>query len=235
MRILIKFATRGRKDKFYLALHNIVETISGNHPYLVVVSIDSDDHVMTQEVENIRTYKNVMVFVGPPNGKVAAINRDVDYLPFEWDVLINFSDDQRFIFRKWDIHLIHQLNLAWPDTTDFFAHLNDGYVGEKLPTMSVIGREYYERFFYIYPPCYKSFSCDAEAMYVAMMLGRHKYFGDIIFKHEHFTNIKTSPDQTYIINDRFGPEDTRVYFKRLNKNFYVNNPGPTPFDQFKTQ
>lgn len=235
MNILIKYATRGRKDKFYAGLHNILDTISGKHPFLIVVSLDVDDKVMMDCIDDINTYENVQAYAGPPNGKIAAINRDVEYLNFNWDLLVNFSDDQRFVFNKWDVHLIHQIKLAWPNTTDFFAHLNDGYVGERLPTMSVMGREYYERFFYIYAPCYKSVSCDAEAYYVAMMLGRHKYFQDIIFKHEHYTNIKGKPDETYRFNDKYADQDTRTYFKRLNKNFYVNNPGPTPFDQFKTK
>lgn len=236
MRLLIKFATRGRKEKFYQGLQNIHDTLSGKHECLVVVSIDSDDSVMCAEVENVRNnYQNVLIFVGPPNGKIAAINRDINYLPYDWDILINFSDDMRFVFNKWDLHLLHQIKLAWPNTTDYFAHLNDGYVGEALPTMSVMGREYYNRFFYIYPPCYKSVSCDAESFYVAQLLGRYKYFPDIIFKHEHYTNIKGKPDETYRQNDKYEKEDHRIYFERLNKNFYVNNCKETPFDKYKTK
>jgi hypothetical protein len=236
MKILIKLATRGRVDKFYAALQNVIDTISGKNEYLIVVSIDSDDYAMIAEVENVRAHwPMVKMFIGPPNGKIAAINRDINYLDYDWDLLINFSDDQRFTFNKWDVHMIHQHKIVWGESTDFFAHWNDGYVGEALPTMSVIGREYYERFFYVYAPCYKSVSCDAESFYVSQMLGRWHYFPDIIFKHEHYTNIKGMTDNTYRVNDQYADQDTKTYFKRLNKNFYVNNPGPTPFDKYKTK
>jgi hypothetical protein len=88
-----------------------------------------------------------------------------------------------------------------------------------------MGREYYERFFYIYPDCYKSFSCDAEAMYVAKFLNKHCYFSEVFFRHEHPSNNGRQElnDGTYHKSAGHGVEDVEVYFKRLKKLFYVNN------------
>jgi hypothetical protein len=234
MRILIKYATRGRVEKFRSAIKNIKDTIHTEN-YLIVVSVDADDTLMIQESITMID-KSIVFHIGPAHGKVAAINRDINNMYENWDLLINFSDDMRFIVNGWDEIMIKRIKTIWGESLDFFAHFSDGYVFEKLPTMSIIGREYYERFYYIYPPCYKSVSCDAEAMYVSMMLGKHHYFTDGLFKHEHYVNVKGAKiDEVYKKNNTYESHDTKVYFERLNKNFYVNNPGPTPFDQFKTK
>lgn len=234
MRILIKYATRGRQQKFVDAMQNIQSTISRQADYLVVVSIDSDDVSMLQVMSKY-TFLNTVFHVGARTNKIGAINRDLNHVHEDWDLLINFSDDMKFVVPDWDRLMIESIRDLWAEGTDFFAHFSDGYVKEKLPTMSIMGREYYERFYYVYPPCYKSVSCDAEAMYVAMMLGRHHYFADVLFKHEHPANVKGKMDLLYQENNKYEKEDTETYFRRLNKNFYVHNPGPTPFDKFKAK
>lgn len=230
MKFLIKYATRGRPEKFFQAIQNIYDTI-GTDNYLIVVSMDSDDETMTnpQVRERLRNLKNAIVYVGSPTGKIGAINRDMDKIK-DWDVLVNFSDDMKFVQPGWDIVILDKIHTEWGGSLDFFAHFNDGFVGDKLPTMTIIGREYYERFFYIYPPCYKSVSCDAEAMFVAMMLNKHKYFPEILFKHEHAVNIRIPYDKTYLQNEQYNKEDYDTFHKRLNKYFYVNRPEVVPFN-----
>lgn len=227
MKFLIKYATRGRPEKFFNAIQSIYDTI-GTNDFLIVVSIDSDDQSMTSPTvrEQLSNLKNAIVYCGSPAGKVAAINRDVEKHN-DWDILVNFSDDMQFVCDGWDNLIIKKINQHWNGSLDFFAHFNDGFVGEKLPTMSVMGREYYERFFYIYPPCYNSFSCDAETMFVAMMLEKHKYFTEIICKHNHAVHTGIGYDNTYKHNDQYANADTKTFHKRLNKFFYVNNPNPS--------
>lgn len=235
MKILIKYATRGRPAKFRDAIRNIQNTIT-TKDYLIVVSIDSDDKAILEEIHKHRPSVHMAVYVGKPAGKIAAINRDLNHEFDGWDLLINFSDDMKFVVPGWDRIMINKIKGVWGESLDFFAHFSDGYVKDKLPTMSIMGREYYERFFYIYPPCYRSVSCDAEAMYVAMMLKRYHYFAEVLFKHEHPINLNIKGmkiDETYRVNGQYENADTQTYFERLNKNFYVNNPGPTPFDQYK--
>lgn len=232
MRIIIKYATRGRASKFHECIKNIQNTI-GTDNYLIVVSIDRDDKEMMDMIVAINKMDRVIAYSGPPQGKIAAINRDLNHVHEDWDLLINFSDDMRFVTYGWDGIMISHIKSVWGESLDFFAHFNDGYVGEKLPTMTIMGREYYERFYYVYAPCYRSVSCDAEAWYVARLLGKHHYFPDVLFTHDHYVNIKGKPDATYTRNNKYEAQDTETYFKRLNKNFYVNHKGPTEFDKWK--
>jgi hypothetical protein len=230
MNLLIKYATRARPDKFLAAMRNIESTIKGTD-YRIIVSIDSDDEAMIRITEKY-DWNRTEFWINAPAGKVGAINANIPLTGWDW--LVNMSDDMVFMTNGWNEIMEQRIKSVWGDSLDFFANFNDGYQGEKLPTMSIMGREYYERFFYIYAPCYKSLSCDAEAMYVGKLLGRYHYFPEVLFKHQHPANTKTvKSDALYAENERHQPQDTEIYFKRLNKDFYVHNCGPTPFDRFK--
>jgi hypothetical protein len=190
----------------------------------------------TQQIRDFITnrHRNAQIFYGPDQGKIGAINRDMEKAG-DWQILVNFSDDMVFKVSGWDKILRQKVSSVWGDSTDFFAHFNDGYIGDALATMSIIGREYYERDGYIYHPSYKSFSCDAEAYYVAIARGRHHYFDDVIFKHEHPSNNKsTRNDSLYKQNAKVAGGDTQNYFRRLNNNFDLEIPGPHVWDKYKT-
>lgn len=230
MRLLIKYATRNRPEQFKAAMKNIRDTIKGED-YFIIVSIDDDDPAMLH-IAMANSYKNTEFWVNAPAGKIGAINANIPLSGWDW--LVNMSDDMVFVQQGWDNIMREKIKGVWGDSLDFFANFNDGYQGEKLPTMSIMGREYYERFFYIYAPCYKSLSCDAEAMYVAQTLNRYRYFPDMLFKHQHPANVRgLKSDQLYAENEKFQPEDTRTYFRRMLKDFYLNVCGPTPFDRYK--
>lgn len=223
--ILIKYATKGRPELFKKTIQNILDTIN-TRDFTILVSADINDESMYNEdilnfLLQANLFKNnIKTCYGESISKIDAINRDMDNIT-DWDMLINMSDDMKFILPGWDIIIQNKIKETWGESTDYFAHFNDGYVGDALPTMSIMGREYYERTKYIYHPEYKSFSCDAEAMYVAMMLGKHKYFPDILFLHEHPAWTKAANDETYRINASYGDFDVKVYYKRLNNYFDI--------------
>lgn len=214
MKLLIKYATRGRRKLYEEGIRNIYAMTTG--PFQISASADENDPTM----------QGLLINYGPHISKVHAINRDLDGVKFDW--LVNFSDDMRFTVKGWDQRMLRQIQRVWGNSTDFFAHFNDGFVGDKLPTMSVIGWDYYQRDKYIYHPSYNSVSCDAEAMFVAMMRGRHHYFPEVYFNHIHPANLRFPSDQTYRDNDKFGAMDTANYFKRMAKGFDVKNPVMIP-------
>jgi hypothetical protein len=230
MKLLIKYATRKRPALFLKAMDNILSTVTGD--FRIIVSIDSDDSEMIKLVSE-RSFANTQVFINDNfGGKIGAINANIPLSGWDW--LVNTSDDMHFLVKGWDQIMIEQIRKVWGNSLDFFANFNDGFQGPKLATMSVMGREYYERFFYIYAPCYRSLSCDAEAFYVAQALGRYHYFPELLYKHMHPANVKgVKSDQLYIQNEVYAKQDAKIYFDRLNKNFYINNPGVTPFDRYK--
>lgn len=231
MKLLIKYASRNRPKQFLKAMDNILSTVKGND-FRIVVSIDSDDAPMIK-IANERTFKNTEIWINDnKGGKIGAINANIPLSGWDW--LVNTSDDMFFVKQGWNEIMEQRVKQVWGDSLDWFANFNDGYQGEKLPTMSIMGREYYERFFYIYAPCYKSLSCDAEAMLVAQVLKRYHYFPEILFKHEHPANARyVKTDSLYEFNGKHQTEDARTYFRRMKANFYINNPGPVSFERYK--
>jgi hypothetical protein len=225
--LLIKYATRGRWRLFVDAIENIHQTIRTNQ-FRIIVTADEDDVEMNcGEIKEIcKRYPNVQLIYGPRVSKIEAINRETPVWPWEWCLVM--SDDMKFVEYGWDKKMWEQIRNVWPEGTDFFAHFSDGFVNEKLPTMNICGRKYYERFGYIYHPCYKAVSCDAENMFVAQMLGKYHYFPDVYFRHMHPANLKQPSDRTYRENDKHGDSDTAVYFERMSRGFDVKGPVMIP-------
>lgn len=232
MKILIKYATRSRPEAFLNALRNIKTTI-GYDNYVVLVSIDNTDGSMDDSVCNQarKIIPNILIYRDDNFSKIQAINADMDKAPEDWDLLINMSDDMIFTQSGWADKMIAHIRSVWKTGTDFFAHFNDGYVHHRLPTMSIMGRDYYERDKYIYYPEYKSFSCDAEAMFVAMMRRRYQYFNTVLFNHIHPANTNLfSHDQLYRNNGRHEAHDTVLYFQRRANFFFVKDATCFPFN-----
>lgn len=226
--LLIKYATRGRPELFRKAIQNILDTVS-TKDYKIIISADSDDELLNSidnQIEDSGLSKIIEVNFSNQISKVHAINRDLEGVKFDW--LVNMSDDMHFTVKGWDELMLKQIRKRWKGQTDFFAHFNDGFVGEKLPTMSIMGWDYYQRDGYIYHPSYNSVSCDAEAMFVAMMRGKRHYFPDVYFNHLHPANIRTMTDATYQGNHKFDKPDTENYFKRMARGFDVKNPVMIP-------
>lgn len=240
--ILIKFASRGRKEWFKRGILNIMSTIHTGD-YLILVSADTDDPQMcSDEIAEFcnATGKGILVF-SRSESKVHAINRDIELvMDLPWDLLVNFSDDMKFIAQGWDDIIRERISQVFiqleEPPNDYVAHFDDGYAGEALMTMSIMDRKYYERDGYIYHPSYKSFSCDAEAMYVAMARGCHYYFQDKIFVHQHPSNTPMPNDATYLKNSLATLHDTNNYWDRLHNDFGMKEEGykpPFPWDKFK--
>jgi hypothetical protein len=186
-------------------------------PYKVVVSIDSNDSVTleSKELGMIEDdWDNVTIVEGTSKNKIDAINRDVPQIG--WDILVNLSDDQIFTKRGFD-EVIAQCG------KDEFLHLPDGHVNELLPTMSVMGYDYYKRFNYIYHPDYVSLFCDNEAMDVAKQLNCYKYIDEHVFEHLHPAWGKAPIDAQLEHTQSFYRRDERVYKKRKSLNFPIES------------
>jgi hypothetical protein len=227
--LLINYATRGRPELLSETLKNIYDTI-GTDDFKIFMKVDVDDKPTFDVLEKFHNkyYPNFIVYAVEHRSKVYAINEGVQYQP-DWDVLLNMSDDFKFVQKNWYGKMIAQIQRVWGNSTDFFAHFNDNYTEDRLPTMHIVGRDYYLRDNFIYHPSYGSVSCDAEAYYVALMRGKYHYFPEVFFHHLHPANnhsIKT--DATYLGNDKWDKQDTENYFERMKHYFYISNPVMIP-------
>lgn len=220
MRILIKYPTKFRTHACLEQIHRYIhyaDNFSAN--IQMIISVDEDDNDTIEKIAAIHAmHKNINVVVGKPNGKIAAINRDMPD-PLEFDILVLASDDMIPVIKGYDTRIIERMNLYFPDT-DGVLFFNDGFRKDKLNTLVICGSKYYQRFGYIYHPDYKSFYCDNEFTDIANNLNKQVYINEIIIKHEHPDNNNTlTYDLLYNMNHRYYPHDRSVYIERKRRNF----------------
>ena len=219
MKILIKFPTKNRKNKFFNTLkkyHNLCENIN-NVKFLI--SIDEDDFEMNNSdtLEILNTFKNTEVSIGHSLSKIHAVNRDV--VPDDsWDIILLASDDMIPQVKGYDKIIIDKMKLIYPDT-DGVLWFNDGFQETRLNTLCILGKKYYERFNYIYYPEYKSTWCDNEFMSVAKILDKQTYFNEVIIKHEHPDWGYGNRDSIHIKNQEDLNHDSILFQRRKENNF----------------
>ena len=215
MRLLLKFPTKCRLEKSLEVIGRYVEYATTPELLQIVVSLDYDD---AESIAGIPRYEallpgQVKVCIGPPEGKIAAVNRDVPSHD-SFDILLLGSDDMTPIMKGYDDIIREKMATHYPDT-DGVLFFNDGHQGSNLNTLSILGSKYYQRFGYIYYPEYKSFFCDTEFTEVANRLGKQTYFPEPIIRHDHPLINKTVPsDALYMFNNRFWHMDEATYHRR---------------------
>jgi len=219
--ILFKFASRSRPEKFFKAIDNIINMIDDKVNYTVLCTFDKDDVTMNESniCDIAKNYPiNIKSVYGNSANKIHAINRDM-HLITDWDILINMSDDMMFLEKGFD-NLIRE---DFAGNFDQFLHYNDGNQKANVSTMTIMGRQYYDRFNYIYHPAYISVWCDVEQTDVAVMLGKYKYMGDDkkIFIHNHPAWGLTSWDAQYRASENLDVwgKDLMTIIERKEKNY----------------
>lgn len=198
MKILFKYASRSRPERFFHGLNSIINNISSDN-YIILATLDTDDTNMNNNVvkSKLGRIKNIKVDWGTSKGKIDAINRGLN-LVTDWDILVNMSDDMEFIKKGFDDIIRHDMQKHFPDL-DGALHYNDGNQKARICSMSILTRKYFNRTGTIYYPLYKSMCADDDFMAVAQQLGRLRYMGDdqIIFRHLHHSFGLAEQDELY--------------------------------------
>ena len=180
MKILFKYTTRSRRSNFLRGYDSILNKIANREDYHILISVDKDDQSMfpLPVLDGNHTF-----VVGNSKNKIDAINRDLNEFEYDWDILINMSDDMIFTKKGFD----DIIRAEFYNDFNQYLHFNDGNQKCNVCTMHIVGRNYYDRFKYIYHPDYISLWCDVENDIVAKQLGCYKYMGDNIklFRHLH--------------------------------------------------
>lgn len=192
MRILIQFPTLNRVEKFLSVLEKYVDKSSDHNELCFNINCDADDHSMLQPVVQERMVdilskkENIMANINYDENtdKIGAINAHVE--DWDFDIVICASDDMVPQVDDWDKDVSDAMQKHFPDL-DGCVHFNDGNTNGELITFSILGRELYNHFGYIYHPDYKSLYCDDEFTHEVKRLGKERYIDKIIITHEHYS------------------------------------------------
>ena len=218
MKLLIKFPTRGRKEKFFSVLDKYYSNLSDLDSTTFLISLDKDDTQMnnTEVVNKLKSYKNLKYFYGSSKNKVDAVNRDINKVN-DWDIVLLASDDMIPQIEGYDELIRNEMSKTYSDT-DGVLWFNDGN-RKDLNTLCILGKKYYKRFNYIYNPEYKSTWCDNEFTEVGNILKKQKFIDQIIIKHEHPDWGFGSRDDIHRLNLENENYDKSVYLKNKVTNF----------------
>lgn len=220
MKLLIKFPTRSRPQKFLNVFKKYYELIENKELTEFCITIDEDDKTMNNEeiLSQLDEYENVEVFIGNSKSKIEAINADIDEME-KWDIVLLASDDMIPLEKGYDNIIRENMIKFYPDT-DGVLWFFDGN-RRDLNTLCILGRKYYERFGYIYHPGYKSFYSDDEFTRVANKLKKQTFIDRIIIKHEHpdIPQYRDRFDESYAKNHKYYPIDNQFFQLRQKNNF----------------
>lgn len=217
MLILMKVSSRDRADILLETVRQYAERAANLKDMVWLFSFDSDDtYTRSKEPDLLSILGRATFCYGSRSGKIGTINRDINEYPGPWDILLNVSDDQRPVVKGYD-DLIRN---AMPPDLDSSLWFNDGWQ-DRINTQEILGRNYYERFKYIYHPSYKSFFCDNESTEVARRLDKLKKMGKCIIRHDHpaCTPNGLKVDDLYRHNDSFWSVDQYNYAERERAGF----------------
>jgi len=217
MKLLIKFPTRNRPNKFLKVLDTYVKNLDDNATN-IIVSCDSDDETMNNEhiIDVIGQYPNVRLCFGENESKIEAINADLDGVDF--DIVLLASDDMIPKVKGYDTIIKNKMKEHYPDT-DGILWFNDGYQGNRLNTLCILGKKYYDRFGYIYNPEYISVWSDNEFMDVGNILNKQTYIDELIIEHQHPDWGYGNRDDIHTLNSKYEGKDHETYNNRKTKNF----------------
>ena len=221
MNILMKVTSRERPKQLIETIKSYIELATNPNDMVWLLSFDSDDESCNtvwfrESIQSILSNKDGCAWWNKSSGKINAINRDVELVTDNWDILLNISDDQRPIVKGYD----DVIRNAMPSDLDASIWHLDGQ--PRVNTQEIIGRNYYNRFNYIYNPVYKSLFCDNEATEVARILGKQIKSNQQIVRHLHPAWCKQdgfSRDALYDRNDKFWNEDQNTFNERKKINF----------------
>lgn len=219
--LLIKFPTRSRPLKFKEQFSRCYKMLSKSITYRFIISMDTNDSTMNNNKtkywlsEFNNGQQNVHYYYGNSKNKVQAINSDMQYYK-NWDICLLMSDDMTPCQNGYDKIIYDDMIKFYPNL-DGVLHYNDGRVGSKLNTLSIMGKKMYDHFGYIYHPAYTSLWCDNEFHEVTTTMGKSTYIDNCIIKHE-WVNF-TGKDALHCRNESFYSHDKKIFEKRKSQGF----------------
>lgn len=219
VKILCKFPSRSRPEKFKEVFSLYKNMASGKHELIFVLSFDSDDESMNND--DMKKWlseqgSNVHWFYGQSTSKISAINADMDR-GWEFDILLLASDDMIPVKPGYDDTIVKDMIAHFPNF-DGVIHYNDGIRGDKLNTLCILGKKYFDNFGYIYHPSYISVFADNEFTEVSYALGKARYIDRVIIQHRWMEQGK---DALYQRNENpaLYQKDHMVYSLRKSRGF----------------
>lgn len=208
-RLLVRMPTRSRPVQALSVLAKY-RAMAGCPIQIEVVVDEDDESMLAAEVIQRLCALGCIITVGAHKSKIEACNGGC---VSEWDVLLLASDDMVPIVDGYAIKVLAAMERHWPHL-DGAVYFDDGYQGEDICTLPIVGRRFYDQFGCIYHSDYKSLMCDREQTELWTAMGRLTYVDEKIIEHWHPAWGFGRKDELYKRNDALEDEDKATYARR---------------------
>ena len=183
MKILFSFPTRSRPLQFKESFASLIGNIEDWGDIEILIKLDVDDKSLHGYIEQVKDYLAypVRYTIERSLGKIYAQNRNLT--ENKWDIIFNWSDDLFVHYKGFEgeVRKVFKEN-----GLDILVGFWDGHRDDDLPTIAVMGREFFDRFGYFTYPGYESVVGDNEMRDVAKLLSRYKFIKQPhMFMHQH--------------------------------------------------
>jgi len=181
-----------------------------------ILSLDTDDaKAYLPVIRDLVGKLDLKVVIYPNANMVHALNNAAKLA--SGDVLIYVSDDFE-CFDNYDL----AIQKAVGKETDWVLFVYDGVRDDDVQTISILSKEYYDRFGYIYYPEYTSMWADPDYTEMAKRTGKVIDAMYLTFQHRHFIP-GAFYDATYQRQDSPVAWDhgEKLFYKRAEENFGV--------------
>jgi len=215
-KILFKYPSRGRPERFFTSLDSIVNNVVDKAYYHVACTLDVDDPKMNNGdvTRRLYDYENVSIQWGKSKSKIDAINRSMP--DYDFDIICCMSDDMIYNIYGFDQMIRVDMNAHFPNF-DGLLHYPDQDAKEYLATMYIAGKNFYNKFGFIYDPAFKSLWCDNLVMKVAQAMGKYKYCGYQINAHFNPAYGYMEKDALFLEQQAHWGEDELTYQKIMSE------------------
>tara|TARA_Y100000004_G_C8893214_1_gene402978 strand:- start:257 stop:955 length:699 start_codon:yes stop_codon:yes gene_type:complete len=221
MKLIVKFPTRSRPDKFKPLLEKYISFLSGNHDVRFVITCDEDDETMnTEEIRewfaDIQKKVDLVYYYGDSKNKVQAVNANLENQ--SGDVLLVVSDDMVPMMHGYDDIIAKVFQETFPNY-DGAIKFSDGIRHDALMTLPCLGWKLYESFGYVYHPDYESLYCDNEQTHVCSLLNKLVLCDVCIIQHQWIPGFHKDADELHKRNESYYEKDGAVFKERESRKF----------------
>lgn len=222
-KILFKYPIRYRFNKFFETLNKYYELIADKNNFEFLITIDEDDKDLNNKkfIDKLKTYDKLRYEISSCKNKIQAVNHGIDRSNF--DIVVIVSDDMIPQVEGFDNIIRKEMKANYPDL-DGCLWFNDGFQQNRINTLQICGKKYYERFGFIYHEAYVSQRSDVEFQMVAKRLNKITYIDKVIIKHCHADFGLAEYDKLLLHNYTFIKRDELVFIEREKINFAVGIP-----------
>ncbi|HBR70464.1 TPA: hypothetical protein DIC20_03900 [Candidatus Dependentiae bacterium] len=221
IKILFKMQTNLQKERFFEHLTKYCQLLSNKYQYKFLISGDPN----LSETNNHRAINRLQKqasfnFKSSQNKSIAeAYNQGIAQESF--DILIIANDNLVPTQRNYDDRIVNMILKNFPDL-DGILYFNNGTPKDELNKCLIIGKQYYERFKYIYHPHYKTSICVKEFTNVAQLLKKVSISNEMLFKSTKnlLLNTINKPDESKKNCEE--EEDKLLYNTRSEVNYNID-------------